>query len=167
VALRRALLGTVPMIMEHGLLTGYASPEVTDYGSLVEITASVHLLMGAADMSDLSFSAAHTPGGGGQGIDIVNSGGDKSPVGAGEVVPGGGPSASAGNLSATGSGPAGGGGEVAVPGGGSAGGSGSGGGGGGQLPFTGFAAGAAAAVGSALAASGAALRRASRTRRRS
>lgn len=126
--------------MKHGLLTGYAAPEVTDYGNLVEITAAVHVLMGASDVSDLSFSGSLTPGAGGQLGTVAQS----SPTGAQETSTG-----DSGDLA-----------------GGSHGGSGGSSGGGSQLPFTGFAAGAAAAIGSALAAGGAALRRASGGRRR-
>jgi hypothetical protein len=130
--------------MEHGLLAGYAAPEVTDYGNLVEITAAVHLLVGAADISDLSFSGYVAPGGSGELGGVTET----SATGAGDSSPGSG-------------------GDAGATAGGSQGGSSGSSGGGGQLPFTGFAAGAAAAIGSALAAGGAALRRASGGRRRS
>lgn len=146
--------------MKHGSLAGYAAPEVKDYGSLREMTAAAHLLMGAAPISDLSFSSPMAPGGPG------TVGGGSNPPGPGQVAPttqgtigdvadGGGPNGGG----APGSGTLGAGGSSS---GGSSGGGSSG--GGGQLPFTGFAAGVAAAIGSAFTAGGALLRRASRRR---
>ena len=70
--------------MEHGSLAGYAAPEVKDYGSLREMTAAAHLLMGAAHVSDLSFSSPAAPGAG-NGPGTV--GGSSNPPGGGEVVP--------------------------------------------------------------------------------
>jgi hypothetical protein len=143
--------GTVRVAMsQHGLLGAYAPPRVSDYGDLVQITAAVHLLMGASDMSDLSFSAPLAPGASGE----PGAGND----GAGEVgtitqVVGGSdssPGSGSGGLPGTG------GGGVGSGGGGS--------GAGGGLPFTGLAAGAVAGVGAGMAAAGAALRRASRRR---
>ena len=124
---------------EQGLLCGYVGPVVVDYGNLVEITAAAHLLMGAAEMSDLSFSSPHTPS---AVLEPGVAGGGSDPPG------------SAGTLTSSGG----------TSGGGT---SGSGGatGGGGHLPFTGLAAGAVAAIGSALATGGSALRRATRRRR--
>ncbi len=152
---------------------------MTDYGDLREITASFRMLVGATS-TDMSFSSpgAQQPGPGGTGGDggpppgevqhaVPDNVGNPGPRGnAGTDVPG---------TSADGDAP--GGAEspdgADSPGAGSdAGGAGSGGGGssgggseggGGSLPFTGLAAGAVAAVGSALAAAGTALRR--RTRR--
>jgi hypothetical protein len=126
---------------EQGLLCRYVGPVVVDYGNLVEITAAAHLLMGAADISDLSFSSPHTPAaGGGPGVE---GGGSDPPASAGTLTSSGG--TSGGGTSGSG-----------ASGGGTA--------GGGHLPFTGLAAGAVAAIGSALAAGGSALRRATRRR---
>jgi hypothetical protein len=138
------------------LLCGYAPPRVVDYGTLVEITAAVHLLMGATDISDLSFSGPLIPGAGGEA-----AGGSGSGSGGGGEY---------GTLTSSGSGGSDPSSGVGSGGGGGASGSGSGGGGGGggggHLPFTGFAAGAAVAIGSGLTAAGAALRRAARRRPR-
>lgn len=135
---------------KHGLLCGYAPPEVVDYGNLVEITAAAHLLMGAADMSDLSFSSPVTPGSGGEPGSGALGGDQGGLVTLGET-------GGSGNAPGTASG------GVAGGGVGSGGGaSGGGGAGGGHLPFTGLAVGAVAAIGSGMAAGGAALRRASR-----
>jgi hypothetical protein len=154
--------------MEQGLLAGYEMPAVKDYGGLREMTAAAHVLMGAAHMSDLSFSSPHTPGGGnGPGT----AGGSSNPPGPGEVMPttqgtigdvadGNGPAG--GGAPGGGTLDAGGGSSGGVPGGGSSGGGSSG---GGQLPFTGLVAGVVAGIGSAFAAGGALLRRASRPRR--
>jgi hypothetical protein len=139
---------------EQGLLCGYAPPRVVDYGTLVEITAAVHLLMGATDISDLSFSGPLIPGAGGEA-----AGGTSSGSGGGEygILSG---SGSGGSDPSSGVGSGGGGASGSGSGGGG------GGGGGGHLPFTGFAAGAAVAIGSGLTAAGAALRRAARRRPR-
>src|SRR5436853_6790216 len=64
--------------MRQGTLGGYVVPEVRDYGTLVEMTSAAPLLMGAAHLSDLSFSSPHAPGGGGT-------------VGGGSNAPGPGP----------------------------------------------------------------------------
>jgi hypothetical protein len=136
----------------------YVAPVVTDYGDLVALTAVTDPVMGEAGVRDLSFSA---PAGGGGGGTVAlapmgpGGGGDPGTPGAAQDVlgvadtsagdPGGDPGGGAGGAAG---GPAGGG----------------GGGGGGGLPFTGFAPGLVAAVGTALAGSGAALRRALRRR---
>ena len=126
----------------------YDAPHVDDYGSLVEVTSAVHLLLGHAAATDLSFSSPGVAGGG-------NSPFEAGRLGAGAGTP----------TAFTGTGH-----HVAVPGGaesggGVAGGSGGGpAGSGGQLPFTGFAAAGAAALGTGLAAVGSELRR--RLRRR-
>jgi hypothetical protein len=122
---------------EQGLLSGYVAPAVFDYGRLVDMTAAVHPLMGA-QVSDLSFSSPLSPGG------IAEGGSD--------------PTGTAGTVASNGGNPSGGG----TSGGGTSGGGGSH--GGGHLPFTGLAAGAVAGIGSALAAAGGALRRATRRR---
>jgi hypothetical protein len=128
----------------HGSLGRYAAPQVVDYGTLVEITAFPHLLLGTAGVSDLTFSSPNTPGGPGE-LPGATSGSISDGVDPG----------TAGTLATTGT--AGGGTQSA--GGGAPGGGPSGGGGHGQLPFTGVAVGAIAAVGSGLAAAGGALRR--------
>jgi hypothetical protein len=125
---------------EQGLLSGYVGPTVVDYGNLVEMTAAVHLLMGAGDTSDLSFSSPLTPSGGGEPGGVAEGSSD--------------PTGTAGSLASN---------DGGASGGGTSGGGGSH--GGGQLPFTGLAAGAVAAIGSALAAGGGTLRRAVRSRR--
>jgi hypothetical protein len=131
---------------KHGLLRAYAPPRVSDYGDLVEITAAAHLLLGATDMSDLSFSAPLSPGASGEPGAGDNGVGE---VGSITQVAGG-----SGRTPGSGSGD--------PPG--TGGGLGGGAGGGGKLPFTGLAAGAVAGLGAAMAAGGAALRRASRRR---
>src|SRR4051812_22258463 len=68
--------------MRQGTLGGYVVPEVRDYGTLLEITSAAPLLMGAAHVSDLSFSSPHASGGGG-----TISGGSNAP-GPGPVVAG-------------------------------------------------------------------------------
>jgi hypothetical protein len=125
----------------------YATPQVVDYGTLVEITAAPHLLLGATGIHDLTFSSPNTPG----------SGGELPGTSHGSVVDGV-DSPSGGTLNATFDPGAGG----TSGTGGTAGGSSSG--AHGQLPFTGVEAGAIAAVGSGLAAAGGALRRKVRRR---
>jgi hypothetical protein len=125
----------------HGCHSDYRPPNVKDYGDLRRVTGAVHLLLGAAPAAqDLSFSS---PDG------SVSSG-------VGGVSAGSGPTS--GTAAANGAG---------TSGGGAGGGTGAGGGGGGGkgLPFTGLEVGVVAAVGSALTATGAALRRATRRRR--
>ena len=147
----------------------YDAPEVWDYGSLVEVTSAVHLLLGHSVGTDLSFSSPVA----GPGAGVLAGGGDPSAerLGTGAVVP---------TMTATGgahgvvpgsahSGSADGGGVAGTTGGmgGGAAGGGPGGGhaaGGGELPFTGFAAAGVAAIGTALAGAGSALRRRLRQR---
>jgi hypothetical protein len=131
----------------------YPPPRVVDHGTLVDMTATLHPLFGAAAPHDLSFSAAvggpGLPGGGGEVVP-THSGfaGDPGSFtgapthGVDAVVPG----TTGGSGGGVGSG---------VPGGGNGGASG---GASGGLPFTGFAAGAAAALGGAFVAVGASLR---------
>jgi hypothetical protein len=170
----------------QGRTVPYARPAITDYGSLTEITASVHPAFGTLVPHDLSFSAPNGSAGGGPG-----GGGDtgSAPAGggpdqlAGTASAGGPPPASAplgsapGSLSAPGTGgvlDAGGAGPgqpggTAAPsghafgagpsGGGTAGGGVSGAGSGG-LPFTGFVPAVVAGLGTGFAAAGAALRKA-------
>ncbi|MEA2440586.1 MAG: hypothetical protein QOH76_2010, partial [Thermoleophilaceae bacterium] len=53
---------------KHGSLCRYRPPEVVDYGNLVEMTAAAHLVLGATNVTDLSFSSpGPTPGPGGGG----------------------------------------------------------------------------------------------------
>jgi hypothetical protein len=141
--------------MKQGSLVEYVTPAVTDYGTLVEMTSAAHLIMGAASVHDLSFSSPQTPGGSGEPIGGGTSAGTITEI----ADPG------SGNTSPTGGGAPGGG---VDPGGGTSAGGASGGGasggGGGKLPFTGFEAGVVAAIGSAFAAGGGALRRALRRR---
>jgi uncharacterized membrane protein YgcG len=123
-------------MLKQGSLSGYLRPEVVDHGTLVEMTASAHVLLGQATASDLSFSSPHTPGG--------------------ALDPGVGTTGGATQTPSSGTSP-GGGSSGGSPGGGTSGGGSSG--GGGQLPFTGLAAGAVGLAGAALTASGGALRR--------
>jgi hypothetical protein len=112
-------------------------PAVIDYGDLARMTEAMHPKLAMSAVSDLSFSS-------GAGVQGVTA---SSPAGGA----GGGPQPGlAGHAGTT---------HGAAPVGGT-----SGGGGGQTLPFTGFAAGVAAAMGSALVAGGTALRR--RLRRR-
>jgi hypothetical protein len=139
----------------HGSLGSYETPTVSDYGGLMELTAAVHLLLGDAAGPDLTFSS---PAGAG-----VTAGAGTS--GSQSVLPdvaSGDPSGSAG-----GGGPAGSGdvsGDAGSGAGGAGSGSGGGGSGGGELPFTGYAAAGAAALGAGLTAAGAAIRRGLRRR---
>jgi hypothetical protein len=135
-----------------GARGAYSRPTVQDYGDLVELTGDLTMLhVGVGSPTLMAVSSATSPGG--------------SVVGATQASP-----AAGGQLgtSATGTGtvPGSSGGGVAgttVGGGGSglggSGGGGSGGGGGGDLPFTGLAVGAMAAVGGGLSAAGVAVRR--------
>jgi hypothetical protein len=140
---------------------GYEPPSVVDYGTLVELTADVGMLLpfGVAGLSGPL--VPETPGGpDGPGPDATGSlqvpeaglggVGESSP----EVQGGQGESAPAGAEAQGGGGGGGGGGAPVAAGGG-----------GGSLPFTGLAAGALAAAGAGLTAAGAALRRAAQTRR--
>lgn len=163
----------------------YASPRVLDYGDLREITESLYPLMGVAD---LGFSSPDQSPNGGGGVGGGPSGPAPGPEASGvtqtpdaalgpvsnggapgTTVADGGGSADAGDVGGEGDS---GGGDGGGDGGGGSGGGGSGGGGagsgggggGGELPFTGLAAGVVAAVGSAVAAGGAALRRVARRR---
>jgi hypothetical protein len=146
----------------------YEPPRVLDYGTLVELTADVGMLV---PIGLVGLSAPLVPD---------NPGPPGGPDAGGSSVPGGGgaqgsfqvPDAGAIGEAAPGQGSPG----ESVPAGTEAeGGSGGGGGGGGgpvetgggapSLPFTGFAAAGVAALGTALAGAGAALRRTVRRRR--
>jgi hypothetical protein len=131
----------------------YGRPTVADYGTLAELTADAGLLMPFGVAAVSSPLVPQPPGG--PGPDVHASQVPNAPEGgtAGDVSGGGG----------------GGGGGQSTPAGEQASGGGGGGGGfanpadtgsgGGGLPFTGFPAAVAAAVGAALAGGGAALRR--------
>jgi hypothetical protein len=129
----------------QGSLSGYEAPQVVDYGTLVEMTASAHILLGQAGISDMSFSSPQTPSGGGE------PGGAEGPtaLGSTSLTNGSDPGGSSGTSPGGSSGSSGGG---------------SSGGGGGHLPFTGLAAGVVGVAGTVLTTSGAALRRAVRRR---
>jgi hypothetical protein len=145
----------------------YVVPEIRDYGTLTEVTASSTLHhVGLADRA--ATSVPFGPGGGGGG----GAGGGGGGGGAGAVPVAGGGSGTPHVLASpggTGTIPAGetlpGSGSGGSPGGGSSGGGGAGGGGGGgggALPFTGLPALLVAAAGSTLAAGGVALRKVAR-----
>lgn len=147
----------------HGPQSRYLPPGVSDYGTLTEITASAHPFFGAAAANDLSFSSAGTasaPGGGAHFLPLT-AGSPAAATGAptaGTGTPTAGTSPAAGGLAG-----------VGASGGHGHGGGGSGGGAGGPgaaLPFTGFAAGTAAALGGTMAAAGAGMRRVLRRSRR-
>jgi len=125
----------------HGCTIKYRPPTVEDHGDLRQVTGAVHLLLGAGGMQGLSFSSPD-----GSVAGTVQQGGV------------GGQSGSASPNAAT---AASGGGTT---GGGGVGTTGGGGGGGKTLPFTGLEVGIVAAVGSALATGGAALRKMARRR---
>jgi hypothetical protein len=120
---------------------GYSPPRITDYGTLVDLTADGGA-MAHVGLRIAAVTTPVTPGGGGGGLETdtpnnsVLGQGDSGGDGVGGDEGGG-----AGGTS-----------------GGGGGGGGSGGGGGGKLPFTGFAAGALGAVGAGLSAGGLALR---------
>ena len=138
----------------------YEAPLVRDYGDLTQLTTAVHLLLGEGAAPDLTFSA---PAGGGAtvaGAGSTAAGGAPSLPSAGVGTQSVLPEAASGGVTDGAHGASGGAG-AAVTGGGDA----AGGGGGGQLPFTGFAAAGAAAVGVGLTAAGSAIRRGMRRRR--
>src|SRR5690349_2187772 len=140
------------MPFEHYILRmngPYDAPEVSDYGSLVDLTSAVHLLLGHSAGADLSFSSPGVAGAGNTSFEagrLGATGGAHHAVAPGGAGSGGlAPDGGAGALHSGGSG-------------GSAGGA-SGAGAAGELPFTGFAAAGAAAIGTGLAAAGSAIRR--------
>jgi hypothetical protein len=148
----------------------YVPPLVSDYGTLLEMTAEAGSLMHVGMGNGFLVAQASVPltppggppggpppggppgdtppvlgqGGGGEGGDVLDTGGGGGGGGGGETPGGGG---------------GGGGGDVLDTGGGG------GGGGGGELPFTGFAAAAVGAVGAGLSAAGLAIRSRLRGRR--
>lgn len=142
----------------------YTGPQICDFGTLEQLTASQFPLMAAADMT---FSAVHQPGGGtvaGTTTTEVQAAGTEGTNG-GPTGDGGEPRSGSEGAGGDGGGGESGGGEGDGAGGGGqgsdpAGGAGSGdGGGGGNLPFTGFAAGAAGLLGAGMTAAGHVLRR--------
>jgi hypothetical protein len=141
------------------LRRAYEPPRVADYGTLAELTADAGMLMplGLSQLSGpvIPPSDTDTPG----GPDIPGSASGSSHGGFAGTVPevlpeggglgSGGPGAEApGGSTPAGAGAEGGGGGTVSTGGGDA-----------SLPFTGFPAAVAAAVGAGLAGAGAALRR--------
>jgi hypothetical protein len=149
-------------------MSAYRKPQIRDYGGLIDLTANDLLSGGLHSMplaaistpgfpnssGESSVPVANTPGGGGD-----PGGGDPGGGGGGGNVPGGPgpvtPLASHGSAHSTG------GGDGNLPGIAGAGPHATA-GGNSSLPFTGFAVGAVAALGSAFAASGALIRRAAR-----
>jgi hypothetical protein len=133
----------------------YVSPSIRDYGTLEDLTRDVSLLsphgIGGRIAAVTGPVGGGTPGGSARQPAHVSNGG------VGDITSGGG---GAGTSPASGVSPVGGSGGAG--GGSGGGGAGGGHGGGGQLPFTGFPAVFAGAVGGVMAASGAALRRALR-----
>jgi hypothetical protein len=131
-------------------------PTVKDYGDLLELTGDLGMLhVGIGGPVFMAASSATSPGGGSvagssQGATATDAGGQLPASAQGTGSAPGGSSGGAGG--ATGAGPGGGGGS-------GSGGAGGGGGGGGNLPFTGLAVGAMAAVGGGLSAAGVAVRR--------
>jgi hypothetical protein len=151
----------------------YAGPWLVDYGGLEELTGMVHPMFGTVTndgVHDLSFSgtgggSTQTTGGGDAPQGGSPAGGvlslESTSTGAnpnGSPTPGG-PESGIEGANATN--PLGGGGGSAS---GASGGGSSGTGAGSSLPFTGFAAGVVAAVGTAITTAGVALRRAVRRR---
>ena len=148
----------------------YTRPEIVDYGDLLEITSASPLLF-AVGIHDHSAGAANSsipvapPGGGPGPHHVVQSGHHGDVLGATDT--GGGNDLTGGNGGGGGGDAGGVAGQNAAGGGGSHGGGGHGGGsggGGGSLPFTGFPAAVAGAVGAAMTSAGVALRRWVRSR---
>jgi hypothetical protein len=140
----------------------YTRPRLVDYGTLEELTATAYPLLGAIGQADMSFSAAQTttPAGGGE-TQLQPAGASTSPTGdggapTGDTEGGGGSGDGGGGSGGEGDAGTGSGGGGSNPAGASGGGDS---GGGGTLPFTGFAAGALAAVGAGMAGAGRFLRR--------
>ncbi|HEY1359325.1 MAG TPA: hypothetical protein VGF21_13565 [Thermoleophilaceae bacterium] len=138
----------------EGVGQGYAPPRVRDYGDLVALTRADATLMhvgvgGVAAASSTPLApggtAGATQGGGELGAILPATQGGGSGTPTGSTAPGG--------TLGTGAGGGAGGGTGGGAGGGV------GGGGGGSLPFTGFAVGIVAAIGSGMTAAGVALKR--------
>jgi hypothetical protein len=150
----------------------YEPPVIEDYGTLEELTADTSLLSPLGLGGTMAAVTGPIPPGGGGGgggpgggTATVGTPGTAGTPGVVDVQSGGDTGGDTGGDEAgnAGGGGSGGGGSGGGEGGG---GSGSGGGGGGgKLPFTGYPVAVAGAVGGALAASGAALRRRMRPKR--
>jgi hypothetical protein len=135
-----------------GVRVAYTRPNVKDYGDLLKLTGDLGMLhVGIGGPVLMAVSTATSPGGAVAGDSQAGSG----------QVPAAGQTPASGQLPAADTGGANPGNGVAGTGssGGGGGGSGGGGGGGGNLPFTGLALGAVAAVGGALSAAGVGIRR--------
>ncbi len=139
----------------------YVAPQIEDYGTLEELTADISLLSphgigGTIAAVTGPLGGGPSPGGS-QGVQNVHNAGSGD---VGNLNSSGGGGAPAGDVSpgsaGGGAGPGGGGGGAA---GGAAGSHAA------QLPFTGFPAAFAGAIGGVMAASGAAIRRALRSNR--
>ncbi|MGH2846182.1 MAG: hypothetical protein ACRDL0_09270 [Thermoleophilaceae bacterium] len=141
----------------------YEAPRVADYGTLADLTADAGMLMplglagmsaplvptppGGPDMPGTPGGSFDSGGGGGGGGEPPPLGGALGDLGPGDGGPGDGGAGESAPAGAQGGG--GGGGDIVSTGGGDS-----------SLPFTGFPAAIAAAVGAGLAGAGAALRRA-------
>jgi hypothetical protein len=147
-------------VRDDGPRSRYEPPAISDYGDLLALTRQVDFLLPAGSVSSMAFaSLPATPEGPppmSGGAPVVPEGASVTPLSQAGGSAGALPAAEtdAGGVSGAeqgGGGPAGEG--TAGLGGGPAG------GGSGELPFTGFAAGALAAAGVALSSAGVALRR--------
>jgi hypothetical protein len=131
----------------------YVRPTVEDYGDLLKLTGDLGMLhVGIGSPTLMATSSAAAPGGtlaGATQAGTAQADGSQLPAaangGAGDTGGAGGPGGASGG--------------VAGAGGAGSGSGGGGGGGGGDLPFTGLALGAIAAVGGGLSATGVAIRR--------
>ena len=139
----------------------YVPPQIEDYGTLEELTADISLLsphgIGGTIATVTGPLGGGAPGGGSQGVQHVHNAGSGD---VGNLNSGGGGGAPAGDVSPGSAGGGAGNGGAGAGAGGAA-----GGGHAAQLPFTGFPAAFAGAVGGVMAASGAAIRRALRPSR--
>jgi hypothetical protein len=140
----------------------YRAPLISDYGDLLALTRQVDFLLPAGAVSSMAFASVPatpegtppTPG----GAPVIPEGASVTPLAQGEGLPDGGPAAET-DAGGVGGAEQGGGGPAGEGAAGLGGGPGSTGGGSGELPFTGYAAGALAAAGAALSSVGMALRR--------
>jgi hypothetical protein len=143
-----------PVVMHDALGRGrYVRPQITDHGDLVALTSAMPLLYGpAADPTTRDMSFSGTPSGGGG---TTSAAGGSTPAAADPAITPattGDPTTVGGGHAPAGSTPTGGGAPYAGGGGG-------GDPGGGSLPFSGYAAGVVAAIGTGLVAVGAGVRR--------
>jgi hypothetical protein len=138
----------------------YAAPTVVDFGSLLELTSTTHLLLGSdgeSQLRDLSFSGSDAGGTSTTGAGGVTASSTPAGTAATGATPAPGQTVGGQTIGPSGSATPG-----ATPGvaGTTTGGGAAGVGPGGEsLPFTGFPAAAAAGIGSAMVAAGAAIRR--------